>query len=152
MCSFAVACTHPCSSLPTCCPPACSCWCLHPPVVRTHTHAHRCVGLCVCSLLLAPICACACHCPCPSICACHHLQLLCSLLREDSGGGGVMVVFVLWFPPHCSCQLLLLVDLLALVLAAPLLTSPGLYPHSQLQYVSVLDTVSIAYDCYIAYL
>jgi hypothetical protein len=50
----------------------------------------------------------------------------------------VVVVFVFSFPPHCSCQpvmsacqLLLLVDLLALVLAAPLLTSPGLYPHSQ---------------------
>jgi hypothetical protein len=34
------------------------------------------------------------------------------------------------------------VDLLALVLAALLLTSPGLYPHSQPQFVSVLDTVS----------
>ena len=34
------------------------------------------------------------------------------------------------------------VSLLALVLAA-LLTSPGLYLHSQPQFVSVLDTVSI---------
>ena len=137
--SFAMACTHLRSSLSTHCSPAHSHCHLHPPMVCTHARAHHCSGLCVCSLLLTPICACAYHCLCPSVCAHHHLQLLCLPLgeeeEEEKEERVVVVVFVLWFPPHCSCQLLLLVDLLALVLATPLLTSPGLYLHCQPQFV-----------------